>query len=101
MVPGMLHCTSGPGPSNFGQYFAAGMGDPETTIGSALQRWVERGIAPERIIATKRKNDGDPYAEPTGEVIRTRPLCAFPKVAHYRGEGNPDSAASFDCSASP
>lgn len=96
MVPGMLHGLGGPGTNSFGQ-FAAGTGDPNTKIGAALQRWVEEGIAPERIIATKRKNDDDPASA----VIRTRPLCAFPKVAHYRGAGGADDAASFDCAPPP
>ena len=96
MVPGMLHCLGGPGPNSFGQ-FAAGAGDPSTKIGAALQHWVEEGVAPERIIATKRKNDEDL----TSEVIRTRPLCAFPNVAHYRGAGSTDDAASFDCAPPP
>lgn len=90
MVPGMLHCFGGPGPNSFGQ-FAAGKGDPDSKIGAALQRWVEQGTAPERIIATKRK--------PNGDVLRTRPLCAFPNVAHYRGTGSTDDAANFDCVA--
>lgn len=94
MVPGMMHVYGGPGPNSFGQ-FAAGAGDPNMKIGAALQRWVEEGTAPERIIATKRKND------PPNEVVRTRPLCAFPNVAHYRGTGSTDDAASFDCAAPP
>jgi hypothetical protein len=96
MVPGMEHCGGGPGPNSFGQ-LAGGTGDPENKVGAALQRWVEQGIAPERIIATKRKNDEDP----TSEVIRTRPLCAYPNVAHYRGKGSTDSAVNFDCAAAP
>jgi hypothetical protein len=94
MAPGMLHVFAGPGPNSFGQ-FSAGTGDPNTRIGAALQRWVEEGIAPERIIATKRMKGGDPSIE----VVRTRPLCAFPNVAHYRGTGSTDDAASFDCAA--
>ena len=90
MVPGLLHIFGGPGPNSFGQ-FAAGAGDPNTKIGAALQRWVEEGTAPERIIATKRKSNGD--------VLRTRPLCAYPNVAHYRGAGSTDDAASFECGA--
>ncbi|HEV2333220.1 MAG TPA: tannase/feruloyl esterase family alpha/beta hydrolase [Gammaproteobacteria bacterium] len=92
MVPGMMHCFGGPGPNNFGQ-FAAGTGDPNTKIAAALQRWVEEGTAPEQIIATKRKPDGD--------VVRTRPLCAFPNIAHYRGTGSTDDAANFECVAPP
>jgi len=95
MVPGMMHCFGGPGPNSFGQRYAAdagaGAGDSGSKIGAALQRWVEEGVAPERIIATKRK--------PNGDVLRTRPLCAFPKVAHYRGTGSTDEAANFECVA--
>jgi len=94
MVPGMEHCAGGSGPSDFGQ-FAGGSGDPESSMGAALQRWVERGIAPERIIATKHKNAEDPLSE----AVRTRPLCAYPSVARYRGEGSTDTAANFDCRA--
>jgi hypothetical protein len=96
MVPGMLHCAGGPGANSFGQS-VAGTGDPDTKIAAALQRWVEAGIAPERIVATKRRNDKDP----SSEALRTRPLCAFPNVARYRGAGSTDDAANFDCAAAP
>jgi feruloyl esterase len=92
MAPGMEHCLGGPGPNDFGQ-FSGGGGDPDTSMGAALQRWVERGVAPERIIAAKRENDADP----SSEVVRTRPLCAYPGVARYRGAGSTDAAASFVC----
>ncbi len=92
MAPGVEHCAGGPGPSSFGQ-FSAGAGDPDTSLGAALQRWVEQGSAPERIVASKLKNDDDPGSE----VVRSRPLCAWPLVARYRGEGNTDLASSFDC----
>jgi Tannase and feruloyl esterase len=94
MAPGMGHCAGGDGPSRFGQ-FGVGDGNPETSLGAALQRWVEQGVAPDRVIATKRKNDGDA----TSEVLRTRPLCAYPKVARYAGSGNTDDAESFVCAA--
>jgi hypothetical protein len=97
MVPGMDHCGDGPGPNTFGQFAAGGSGDPAYRVGAALQRWVEEDIAPERIIATKYKNNDDPKSE----VIRTRPLCAFPLVARYRGAGSTDEHANFDCAASP
>jgi hypothetical protein len=92
MAPGVEHCSGGPGPNSFGQ-FATGSGDPAASLGAALQRWVEQGIAPERVIASKRKNDRDP----TSEVVRTRPLCAYPRVAIYRGQGSTDLAANFEC----
>lgn len=75
MVPGMGHCRGGEGPDTFDK------------IG-ALERWVEKGEAPERIIASQLNN---------GHVVRTRPLCPYPQVARYDGKGNPGDAASFVC----
>lgn len=94
MAPGMGHCGGGPGPNRFGQS-AAGDGDPESSLAAALQRWVEQGVAPERVVATKLKDDD----APASGVLRTRPLCAYPRTARYRGIGSTDKAASFDCVA--
>jgi feruloyl esterase len=55
---------------------------------TALEQWVEHGIAPERIIATHSLN---------GIVDRTRPLCPYPQVASYKGSGDTNDAASFVC----
>jgi feruloyl esterase len=60
---------------------------------AALERWVEKGVAPERIVAAKRKNDMDPASA----IVRTRPLCAYPLVARYRGNGSTDDDANFVC----
>ena len=59
---------------------------------AALVRWVEEGIAPTRIIATKYVNDNA-----TNGVQRTRPLCLYPQVARYSGSGSIDEAANFAC----
>ena len=58
MVPGVGHCSGGPGPASFGN------DDTELETGSpfdadhdllpALDRWVTRGIAPEKLIGTGR-----------------------------------------------
>jgi feruloyl esterase len=90
MAPGVQHCGGGSGPNTFGQASSGG-GDPERNVFAAIERWVENGIAPETIIATKYK------AGTPGAVERTRPLCAYPKVAKYKGSGSVDDAASFDC----
>ncbi len=92
MVPGMEHCIGGAGADRFGQ-FAGGSGDSDNSMGAALQRWVEKDVAPERIVAGKLKE----VANPAAGFARTHPLCAYPKVAKYRGEGSTDSAASFEC----
>ena len=78
MAPGMYHCGTGPGPDTF-DYL------------SALEQWVEKGIAPEQMESTHFDLNGNPD--------RTRPLCAYPKVAQYNGSGSIDDAANFSCAA--
>jgi feruloyl esterase len=77
MVPGMGHCSGGEGPDTFDK------------IG-ALERWVEQNIPPTRIIATHQQGD---------HIDRTRPLCPYPQVARYKGNGSIDDAANFACVA--
>lgn len=92
MVPGMQHCAGGAGPDVFGQSGVA-RGDRLHDIDAALEAWVEQGIAPDQIIASKYK--GAPA--PGGEVVRTRPLCPYPLTAAYKGTGSTDDAVNFVC----
>ena len=78
MVPGMYHCSGGPGPNTFDAL-------------TPLVNWVEKGTAPDTIVATKFVNDTPPT------VAMTRPLCVYPKVAKYNGSGNASAAANFTC----
>ena len=94
MVPGMHHCSKGPGPNSFG---GSGQGfspryDPDFDVVMALDRWVEQGVAPRQIVATKYVNDDAKQG-----VARTRPLCMYPQVARHRGTGSIDDAANFSC----
>jgi len=93
MVPGMQHCGGGPGPNVFGQ-FGAAQADAQHDIARAMEHWVEDGVAPTQIIATKYKG-----LDPSSGVVRTRPLCAYPQVAHWTGTGSSDDAANFACVA--
>jgi feruloyl esterase len=77
MVPGMAHCGGGVGP------------DRNDAV-TAVIDWVEKGQAPDHLIATKMTN---------GQPVRTRPLCPYPQVARYKGQGSIDDAASFSCVA--
>jgi len=77
MVPGMGHCSGGPGPDRF------------DTL-TSLEQWVEQGIAPEQMTASKIID---------GETVRTRPLCVYPESPVWNGRGNPDEATSFNCEA--
>jgi feruloyl esterase len=92
MVPGMQHCGGGPGPSNFGSTVTPAQSDPQHDMTAALELWVEKGIAPDQIIASKRQG-----ADPKTPPVRTRPLCAYPQVAKYKGSGSTDDAANFVC----
>jgi feruloyl esterase len=90
MAPGVGHCVGGTGPDLFGgQGGSVAPDDPERDLLAALVRWVERGIAPERVVAEKRT--------PDGATAMSRPLCAYPLVARFDGRGDPDVATSFTC----
>jgi len=91
-APGMKHCLLGPGPNMFGQ-FGAPMGDADHDVTAALERWVEQGVAPDRIVAAKWKLD----LNRDSGIARTRPLCARPRVARYKGSGSIDEAENFVC----
>jgi len=88
MVPGMQHCGGGPGPNSFDTGSVAA-GDAQHDVARALEHWVEDGVAPDQIIATKKSS---------GTVVRTRPLCPYPQTAHWKGTGSTDDAANFTCS---
>ena len=92
LAPGVGHCGGGAGPNQFGQ--AGGVEDAEHDMVAALEQWVEKGVAPARIIATKYISD-----DKTKGVAMTRPLCPFPQVAKYKGSGEVTDAANFSCAA--
>jgi feruloyl esterase len=79
MVPGMGHCGGGMGPNNFDAF-------------TPLESWVEKGIAPAQFIGTGTVS-GD-------SKKMTRPICAYPNVAQYKGTGDPNDATNFACTAS-
>ena len=75
MVPGMFHCGGGVGTSQF-------------DLTTPVLKWLEGGTAPVRIEASRVT---------AGKVVRTRPLCAYPQTARYKGTGSIDEAANFAC----
>jgi hypothetical protein len=94
MVPGMSHCAYGPGPNTFGGILQYHMpqADAKQDIVDALTQWVEHGVAPDKIVSTKFKDD-----KPTDGVLMTRPLCSYPNTAKWIGTGSTDDAANFVC----
>jgi feruloyl esterase len=79
LVPGMHHCSGGPGPNEFDML-------------TVLENWIEKGLSPGPVTATRREN---------AVVTRTRPLCPHPQVARYAGSGSVDEAANFRCEVPP
>jgi len=93
MVPGMAHCSGGAGPNAFGNGLSNGpVIDADHDLLKALERWVELGRAPDKIIATHYLNN-----VATQGVQFQRPLCPWPERGDYKGHGDPDLADSFRC----
>jgi hypothetical protein len=67
-------------------------GDAEHDALTALDQWVEHGVAPAKVIATKFVNDN-----PADGVAMTRPLCPYPEEAQWTGKGSTNDAANFVC----
>lgn len=87
-IPGMNHCSAGPAADQFDAL-------------TPLVNWVEQGVAPDSIVASVRGagNVGGVNAElpKNWSNNRTRPICAYPKVAVYKGNGSIEDAANFSC----
>ncbi len=77
MAPGMAHCGGGIGPDRHDSM-------------TAIIDWVEKGKAPDSMVASRVVDK---------QVVRTRPLCPYPQVARYSGQGSIDEAANFRCVA--
>ena len=75
MLPGVFHCAGGPGPDRVDWI-------------DAIENWVERDQAPERLTA---------YRVSDNKLDMARPLCIFPERAVYKGSGNSNEAANFEC----
>jgi feruloyl esterase len=75
MIPGMFHCGGGVGCDRV-DWFAP------------LVNWVEKGVAPDVLTGSRVEK---------GATTMTRPHCAYPEVAKYKGSGDPNKAESFTC----
>jgi pimeloyl-ACP methyl ester carboxylesterase len=89
MMPGIAHCSGGPGAGNIGGATPALSHDPEHDVVAALDAWVVRHHAPSVLIAAHLDANKTPD--------RTRPLCPYPQEAQYKGVGDTRDAANFIC----
>jgi len=96
LAPGMMHCGLGPAPSAVGGVFGPPSPDHDAKhdVLAALARWVEKGEAPETIIATRYQDD-----DPMKPIVAQRPWCPYPAVARFSGKGEHSNAADFVCAA--
>jgi feruloyl esterase len=99
MVPGLQHGLGGPGANVFGQVPPGGDADPGHNMSAAIEAWVEKGQAPQAIIASGyAENPFKPLLAPErSKLVRTRPLCPYPQVARWDGQGSSDVAENFRC----
>jgi feruloyl esterase len=94
LAPGMHHCAGGTGPSEFGQNGAPAHGDTAANnVVVALQEWVEKGRAPDQLVASQPA----PIAAAANPPVRTGLLCAYPKRAVLRQGADPMRAQSYSC----
>jgi len=75
MLPGVDHCAGGEG-----TFMMDALG--------VMDGWVQNGQPPDRIVARRPLQ---------GATQRTRPLCPYPQVARYRGQGSTDDERNFEC----
>ena len=92
MLPATGHCGGSTGPSSVG----GGMPEPPKAYRdadhhavSAVIKWVESGVAPDKIVATK--------FDAAGNLMLSRPVCAYPAEAAYNGSGDINDATNFSC----
>jgi len=75
MAPGMQHCGGGPGPN-------------QINVMAVMERWRENNQTPASIEAFHVTNN---------RVDMTRPICAYPQIAIYKGAGSSNDAGNFTC----
>jgi feruloyl esterase len=92
----MSHCGGGAGANAFGNGAAVPNADASDDVVMALDRWVEHGVAPAKIVATRYVDNN-----PATGVEMTRPLCPYPQQARYNGSGDSNQASSFTCRVPP
>lgn len=83
-IPGSGHCSMmGVGPDNFDAI-------------SAMEDWVEKGRAPDALLA-KLYDSNSPNVDPGKTPLRSMPICKFPEMARYGGKGDVKDAANWSC----
>jgi feruloyl esterase len=92
LFPGVGHCRDGAGPDSAnGDLFPGPLTEKIARVAlDPLVQWVEQGIAPDQMIAYHVTNNVQDFS---------RPICAYPALARYKGRGDTTKASSFRCVA--
>jgi feruloyl esterase len=77
MVPGMAHGVGTTGIENFNVDTLA-----------LIEQWKLTGHAPDQLVMEHFKD---------GKEVGRRLVCQYPQIARYKGSGNPEDPASFEC----
>jgi feruloyl esterase len=91
MLPATAHCGGSTGPNSIGGGMPeppAAFRDADHHVVSAVIKWVEQGVAPDKIIATKFSGS---------TLTLSRPVCPYPAQAVYNGSGDVNVASNFTC----
>jgi hypothetical protein len=92
LLPGMGHCGSGDQPNDFGQWLRPG-DTPQNSLFAALEEWVEKGVRPNGVIATKFAIDGDPMSA----VVKRGRICPYPLTARWNRLGSESDVTNYAC----
>jgi feruloyl esterase len=79
LAPGVGHCYGGPGAD-------------KVDLLKAMSTWVEQGVPASAQKLVQRKVDAA-----SGATVLSRPMCKYPAYPRYKGAGDVNDAASFDC----
>jgi hypothetical protein len=97
MIPGMQHCTGGPGADSFGQIGAPSpASSPANNVAAAMVEWVERGRVPETLVGRHGNAMISKGQIPPGKPME-RLHCAYPKVPVLAPGADRDRAESYTC----
>ncbi len=81
MLPGIAHCSGGPGVGNIGDASPALQHDPQHDLVEAIDAWVTKNQAPATLIGSRLTT--------ARTVDRTRPLCPYPRKPGIRAWATP------------
>ncbi|KAM0547218.1 hypothetical protein ACHAPJ_010480 [Fusarium lateritium] len=93
-VPGMYHCSGGPGAVDFGQAYPMDENrlNSKENVLLALAKWVEDDKEPETLVGAKYASGST-----SKQAVAYRKYCPYPYESKWDGSGNTTKADSWRC----